>query len=349
MFMNQENYMKLFTPYTIKNLPLRNRFVMAPMCTYMVSGHDGKATPFHQAHYVAPAIGGVGLICIEATSVSKEGRISDNDLGLWSDEQIPALANLVIGIHQAGAKVAIQLAHAGRKCKATDGVSEIFAPSALAFNETYRLPKEMQESEIERVIDDFRQAARRADAAGIDALEIHAAHGYLINQFISPETNYRSDRFRDPSLFLSLVLKAVHEVWPKDKPVWVRVSATDYSPKGYDVQYMLNILNKVRPMIDAVHVSSGGVVPIEFPVYPGYQVSFAKSIKCTLGLPTIAVGMLSSADMAEFVLQSDSADLIAVGRGLLRNPNLLMEIAYTHQKEFLMQQPGYLQLGFTSH
>ncbi|HKM06088.1 MAG TPA: NADPH dehydrogenase [Sphaerochaeta sp.] len=341
--------MKLFEPFTIKNLSLRNRFVMAPMCTYMVSEHDGKVTPFHQAHYVAPAIGGVALICIEATSVSPEGRISDNDLGLWSDEQVPALANVVVGIHEAGAKVAIQLAHAGRKCMATDGVSEILAPSALAFDETYRVPKEMQEPEIERVIDDFRQAARRAEAAGIDALEIHAAHGYLINQFISPETNFRTDRFQDPSLFLTLILNAIHEVWPKDKPVWVRVSATDYSPKGYDVQYLLNILDKIRPMIDAVHVSSGGVVPINFPVYPGYQVSFAKNIKSTLNLPTIAVGMLSSPDMAELVLQSGSADLIAVGRGLLRNPNCLMEIAFAHQKEFLLQQPGYLQRGFPTH
>ncbi len=319
---------------------------MPPMCTYQVPSHDGKVTSFHQAHYVAPAIGGASLIIIEATAVSPEGRISDKDLGLWKDEQIPGFANLVKGIHEAGAKVALQLGHAGRKCMATDGVSKILAPSSLAYDDTYRTPREMNEVDIERVIDDFRQGARRADAAGIDALEIHAAHGYLINQFISPETNTRTDRFQDPSLFLSLVLNAIHEVWPKNKAVWVRVSATDYSPKGYDVKYLIKVLDKVRSMIDAVHVSSGGVIPIVFPIFPGYQVSFAKDIKIALGLPTIAVGMLSSHDLAEYVLQSGSADLIAVGRGLLRNPNWLLEAALTHQQEFFAHQPEYLQRGF---
>lgn len=338
--------MKLFEPGSIKNLTLRNRSVMAPMCTYQVPAHDGKATSFHQAHYVAPAIGGVALIIVEATSVSPEGRISDNDLGLWNDDQIPGLSNLVQGVHEAGAKVALQLAHAGRKCKATDGVSEILAPSPLAFDDTYRTPREMKETDVSQVIDDFRQAARRSDAAGFDALEIHAAHGYLINQFVSPETNKRTDRFKDPSLLLSLILKAVHEVWPKDKAVWVRVSATDYSPKGYDVDYIIKVLDKVRPMIDAVHVSSGGVVPIVFPVYPGYQVSFANDIKKAMGLPTIAVGMLSCPDLGEYVLQSFSADFIAVGRGLLRNPNWILEAALAGQKEFFLQQPEYLQRGF---
>lgn len=319
------------------------------MCTYQVPSHDGRATAFHQAHYVAPAIGGVALIIIEATAVSPEGRISDNDLGIWDDSQIPGLANIAKGIHEAGAKVALQLAHAGRKCMATDGVSEILAPSPLAFDDTYRTPREMNIEDIERAVDGFRQGARRADAAGIDALEIHAAHGYLINQFISPVTNTRTDRFGDPSLFLSLVLKAVHEVWPKDKAVWVRVSATDYSPKGYDVTYLITVLDKVRSMVDAVHVSSGGVVPITFPVYPGYQVSFSKDIRNALSLPTIAVGMLSAPDLAEYVLQSGSADFIAVGRGMLRNPNWLLEAALAHQKEFFLEVPEYLRRGFPLH
>ncbi|WP_320129835.1 NADPH dehydrogenase [uncultured Sphaerochaeta sp.] len=338
--------MKLFESCSIKNLSLRNRFVMPPMCTYMVPAHDGKVTHFHQAHYVAPAIGGAALIIIEATAVSPEGRISDNDLGLWNDEQIPGFSQLVEGIHEAGAKVALQLAHAGRKCMATDGIAEILAPSSLAYDDTYRTPREMNETDIERVLDDFKESARRANEAGIDALEIHAAHGYLINQFISPETNIRTDRFRDPSLFLSLVLDAVHQVWPKDKAIWVRVSATDYSLKGYDVNYLIKVLEKVRTKIDAVHVSSGGVVPIVPQAYPGYQVSFAKDLKEALMLPTIAVGMLSSPDLAEYVLQSGSADLVAVGRGLLRNPNWLLEAALPRQKEFLLQQPAYLQGGF---
>lgn len=316
------------------------------MCTYQVPSHDGKATSFHQAHYVAPAIGGAALIIIEATAVSPEGRISDNDLGIWEDAQIQGLADIAKGIHEQGAKVALQLAHAGRKCMAIDGVSEILAPSPLAFDDTYRTPREMNETDIERVINDFRQAARRADTAGIDALEIHAAHGYLINQFISPVTNTRRDRFGGPSLFLSMVLKAVHEVWPKEKAIWVRVSASDYSPKGYDVKYLINTLDKVHTMIDAVHVSSGGVVPSTFPVYPGYQVSFAKEIKTALGLPTIAVGMLSSPDLAEYVLQSGAADFVAVGRGMLRNPNWLLEAALSYQNEFFLKVPEYLRRGF---
>lgn len=338
--------MKLFEPSSIKNLSLRNRLVMPPMCTYQVPLHDGKATSFHHAHYVAPAIGGVALVIIEATAVSPEGRISDEDLGLWNDDQIPGLSNLAKAIHLAGAKVALQLGHAGRKCKATDGVSEILAPSPLAFDDSYRTPREMDGADLERVIDEFRQAARRADAAGIDALEIHAAHGYLINQFISPVTNARLDRFKDPSLFLSSVLGAIHKVWPDNKALWVRISATDYSPKGYGVPLMNSILDRVRSMIDAVHVSSGGVVPVDFPVHPGYQVHFAKEVRQATGLPTIAVGMLCCPDLAEYVLQSRSADFIAVGRGLLRNPNWLLEAALAHQKEFFSHLPVYLQRGF---
>jgi NADPH2 dehydrogenase len=338
--------MKLFESFVLKGLALRNRLVLPPMCTYQVAKRDGKATAFHTAHYMAPALGGVGLIILEATAVSPDGRISDYDLGLWSDNQIPGLKTLVDGIHSAGAKVAIQIGHAGRKCEAKDGVSTIFAPSPLAYDDTYRMPKEMDEKAIKQVIDEFRQAARRADEAGFDALEIHAAHGYLINQFISPATNKRTDRYREPSLFLSLVLQAVHEVWPEHKPVWVRVSATDYSPSGYDVSYCCNVLTAIKPLIDAVHVSSGGVVPVVPPVYPGYQVAFAKQIGEAVGLPIIAVGMLSSPDLAEYVLQSGSAALVAVGRGLLRNPNWFLEVALQGQKEFLLQQPMYLQRGF---
>jgi NADPH2 dehydrogenase len=338
--------MKLFDPYTLKNLTLRNRLVMPPMCTYQVTSHDGKVTPFHHAHYLARGIGGVGLIIVEATAVLPEGRISDNDLGLWNDDQIPGFKALVDGIHGTGAKVALQLGHAGRKCEATEGVSAIFAPSSLAYNDSYRKPNAMNDQDLELAIDAFRQAARRCDAAGFDALEIHAAHGYLINQFISPETNTRTDEYGKPSFFLSRVLSAVHEVWPREKALWVRVSATDYSPGGYGVEEIVQVLAKVRPSIDAVHVSSGGVVPTIPPVSPAYQVPFAKEIGKALNIPVIAVGMLSSSDLGEYVLQSGSADLIAVGRGLLRNPNWLLEVSLANQKEFLLQQPMYLQRGF---
>ena len=338
--------MKLFDSYSLKGLNLRNRLVMPPMCTYQVLQKDGKATAFHLAHYMAPAIGGVGLVIVEATAIAPEGRISDHDLGIWCDDQVAGLKSIVDGVHATGAKIAIQLAHAGRKCEATDGVASILAPSPLAYDDSYRTPEEMNEENITRVIDEFRQAARRAREAGFDAIEIHAAHGYLINQFISPSTNKRTDRYKEPSLFLSQVLQAVSETWPREKPLWVRVSATDYSPNGYDATYCSGVLTAVKPLIDAVHVSSGGVVPVVPPVYPGYQIAFARQIGAAVGLPTIAVGMLSSPDLAEYVLQSGSADLVAVGRGLLRNPNWLLEVAAKHQKDFLLQQPMYLQRGF---
>ncbi|AEV30074.1 NADH:flavin oxidoreductase [Sphaerochaeta pleomorpha str. Grapes] len=341
--------MKLFDSFFLKHLELRNRLVMPPMCTYQAQACDGKVTPFHQAHYLAPAIGGVGLVIVEATAVAPEGRISDYDLGLWCDGQISGLRSLVEGVHATGAKIAIQLGHAGRKCEATNGVSSILGPSPLAYDDSYRIPEEMDEKTINRVIDEFKQAARRAEEAGFDAIEIHAAHGYLINQFISPATNKRSDQYKEPSLFLSQVLQAVHATWPVEKPLWVRVSATDYSPDGYDVTYCSKVLAAIKPMIDAVHVSSGGVVPIVPPVYPGYQIAFARTIGEAVDLPVIAVGMLSSPDLAEYALQSGFADLVAVGRGLLRNPNWLLEIACQHQKDFLLQQPMYLQRGFPLH
>jgi NADPH2 dehydrogenase len=204
----------------------------------------------------------------------------------------------------------------------------------------------MDALDLEQAVDAFRQAARRSEAAGFDAIEIHAAHGYLINQFISPETNKRTDEYGKPSYFLSRVLDAVQEVWPKEKALWVRVSATDYSPNGYGVEQIIQVLSEVRSSLDAVHVSSGGVVPSVPPVFPGYQVSFAKEIGKALDIPIIAVGMLSSPDLGEYVLQSGSADLVAVGRGLLRNPNWLLEVSLQNQKEVLSQQPMYLQRGF---
>jgi NADPH2 dehydrogenase len=338
--------MKLSEPYALGNLELRNRLVMPPMCTYMVGSHDGKATGFHQVHYGSRAIGGVGLVIVEATAVLPEGRISDNDLGIWDDAQVPALASVADRIHEGGAKCAIQIGHAGRKCQATDGIDSIFAPSAVAYDRTYRVPEAMDDGDIEKVLFAFGQAARRADEAGFDGLEIHAAHGYLINQFISPETNKRNDRYADPSMFLSLVLRAVEPYWPKCKPLWVRVSATDYSPGGYGVEQLVELLSPLKSMIDAVHVSSGGVVPVVPPSYPGYQVGFAGKIRKALDLPVIAVGMLSDPDLAEYVLQSGAADLVAVGRGLLRNPNWLLEASFRHDRTLPGRQPDYLRRAF---
>ena len=204
--------MKLLEPIKLGNLELKNRVVMEPMCMYSALKHDGVATPFHVAHYSARAIGGVGLVIVEATGVSPEGRISDACLGLYNDEQTQALKKVVESVHYNGAKIAIQINHAGRKCGAIDGVDTIYGPSELAYNDKYRTPKALDEEGIDRVITEFTQAARRAHDCGFDALEIHGAHGYLLSQFMSPYANERSDEYADGILFTKKVVEAVRNV-----------------------------------------------------------------------------------------------------------------------------------------
>ncbi len=336
--------MKMFEEYTVGRMKLRNRIVMPPMCTYQATAHDGRATAFHQTHYAARAIGGVGLVIVEATGVCPEGRISDNCLGLWNDSQRDALAQVVETVHAQGTPIAIQISHAGRKCMATDGVSTIYGPTDQAFSADYRTPAALTSTQIEKIIADFRAAALRAHQAGFDGLELHAAHGYLISEFISPTVNTRTDAWGEPSLFLSRIIDAVREVWPLEKPLWVRVSGD--SPEDYGVEHCIAVLQKVRDRIDAVHVSSGGIITIPPKPYPGYQVGLARAIKEAVGLPTMAVGILGSHDLAEYVLRNGDADLVAVGRALLRNPNWALEAAFAHQKDVFDALPSYMQRGF---
>lgn len=336
--------MKMFESYEIKGMALRNRIVMPPMCTTQVPAHDGVATSFHQAHYAARAIGGASLIIVEATGVSPEGRIMDTDLGLWNDGQRDALVPVVDAVHQEGSRIAIQISHAGRKCVAVDGVPAIYGPSESAFNQEYRKPLALTAKDIDGVLADFQSAARRADEAGFDALELHAAHGYLINQFISPSANTRTDAYGDKSLFLSRVIDAVRLVWPAGKPLWVRVSVD--SPRDYGPEHIISVLEKVKDRIDAVHVSSGGVIPVSPTVFPGYQVPLARTVKDALGLPVMAVGILDTPDLAEYVLQNGDADLVCIGRALLRNPNWPLEAALGHNKELFDTIPSYLRRGF---
>lgn len=239
--------MKLFSSFQIKNMTLRNRVVMPPMCMY--SAENGMPNAFHFTHYTSRAVGGVGLIIIEATGVMPNGRISDHCLGLWNDEQMHALAPLVSECRRLGAKVAIQLNHAGRKCEADEPV--ILAPSAIPFDENSKTPHEMDESDCENVVKAFRDAAERAEKAGFDAVEIHAAHGYLLSEFLSPLTNLRTDAYggstENRCRLLIEVLKAVHEVWPQEKPVLLRVSAEDYEPDGMHPDEMAKIVELVKP------------------------------------------------------------------------------------------------------
>jgi NADPH2 dehydrogenase len=310
----------LFTPYTIKNVTLKNRIVMSPMCMYSCHNEDGKVENWHYTHYVSRAVGQVGLIVVEATAVTKQGRISSHDLGIWSDEHIPGLERLVSMIKEHGAKTAIQLAHAGRKAM-IDG--EIIAPSAIPFNEEMKTPKEMTHEDIKQTVQAFQDGAVRAKKAGFDIIEIHAAHGYLINEFLSPLTNKRTDEyggsFENRYRFLKEIISAVKEVW--DGPLFVRVSANDYHPDGLTEKDYVNYAKWMKEQgVDLIDVSSGAVIPVSINVYPGYQVKLSETIRNEANIPTGAVGLITTGQQAEEILRNNRADLVFIGRELLRDP-----------------------------
>lgn len=313
--------MKLFEPFTIHNLTLKNRIVMPPMCMYQATA-DGFPTLFHICHYASRALGGAALIIVESTGVTPGGRITDRDLGIWNDDQTAGLRRITDIVHTNGAKVAIQINHAGRKSQSA--AAQPLAPGSEPFDATYRRPRELTREQIHEIVRAFGQAARRADEAGFDALEIHAAHGYLVHEFLSPLTNTRTDEYggslENRVRFLREVLEAAHREWPADKPLWLRVSATDYKEGGIDGSMMVKIIDSIKPLVDMVHVSSGGLLPVKVSDYPGYQVSLAARIRRECGLPTIAVGLITNEDLAEEILREGRADLVAMGRKLLRNP-----------------------------
>ncbi|MGD9147650.1 MAG: NADH:flavin oxidoreductase/NADH oxidase, partial [Anaerolineae bacterium] len=270
----------LFSPLTLRGLTLRNRIVMSPMCMYSAA-IDGRATDWHLAHYAARAIGGSGLLITEATAVEPRGRISQNDLGLWSDDQVEPLARVVRQSQAEGAAVGVQLAHAGRKAWSSDkghGPELPVAPSALAFAEDWHVPHALSLAEIDQIILAWQSAAARAGEAGFDVVEIHAAHGYLNHQFLSPLSNTRGDEYGgsldNRMRFLLRVVEAVRQVWPQDKPLLVRVSATDWADGGLTPDEIVVVARElVARDVDVVDCSSGGSVPAVPPVIgPGYQV-----------------------------------------------------------------------------
>ncbi|MCL6517078.1 NADH:flavin oxidoreductase/NADH oxidase [Alicyclobacillus sp.] len=313
----------LFTPYTLKGLQLKNRIVMAPMCQYSVTAKDGKPNDWHYTHLTSRAIGGTGLILIEMTDVEPDGRITDYDLGIWSDEHIPAFARIIDACHQYGAKVGIQIAHAGRKA---EDAPQPVAPSPIPFGgPPYKVPRELTTDEVKQLVRKFADGARRAVQAGVDTIELHGAHGYLIHQFHSPYTNKRSDEYgRDLARFGVEVIEAVKREMPSDMPLLMRVSAVEYVDGGYDLEHIIEICHRYRDAgVDMFHVSSGGEgkpgtrKPGN---YPGYQVPFARAIKEALDVPVIAVGMLEDYQLAESVIGNGDADLVAIARGMLRDP-----------------------------
>lgn len=326
----------LFTPYELKGLSLKNRVAMPPMCMFTVTEKDGVVNEFHYTHYVSRAIGGTGLIIIEMTDVEPDGRITDYDLGLWSDDQVPALARIVNACHQHGAKVAIQIGHAGRK--ATDAAVPV-APSAIPFDENSKTPRELTTSEVKDMVQKFQMAVRRAVQAGVDTIELHGAHGYLIHQFHSPMTNKRTDAYgEDLTLFGKEVIQAAKAEMPQDMPLIMRISAKEYVEGGYGIKEAIAFSKAYQQAgVDMFHVSAGGEGPIAAAGKPGthvaYQVPLARELKHALHVPVIAVGRLDEPSLANAVIGNEEADLVAVGRAMLRNPYWTLEAAAKLNKE----------------
>lgn len=327
---------KLFTPLNIKNIEFKNRIAISPMCQY--SAVDGFANDWHLVHLGSRAVGGAGLIMQEATAVSPEGRITPADLGLYKEEHIEKMKSIAKFIHQNGAIAGVQLAHAGRKAscsipwnggnqlKERDGGWQTVAPSAIAFNQEDEAPQALDANGIQKVIADFKIAAGRAYQAGYEVIEIHAAHGYLIHQFLSPLSNHRTDdyggSFENRIRLLLEIVEALKTVWPADFPLFVRISATDWAEGGWnpDEAVRLSVLLK-RNGVDLIDCSSGGMVShAKIPIAPGYQVAFAERIKKESGILTGAVGLITDAQQAEDILAKGQADLILIARASLRDP-----------------------------
>jgi 2,4-dienoyl-CoA reductase-like NADH-dependent reductase (Old Yellow Enzyme family) len=327
---------KLFSSLQIRDIVFGNRIVVSPMCQY--SAHDGMAGDWHLVHLGSRAVGGAGLIFTEATAVSPEGRISPSDLGIWKDEHIEGLRRVVKFVRAQGSEIGIQLAHAGRKASvrepwnggqlvtAGEGGWPIVAPSAIAFDTAYGMPAEMTAGDIGKVLTDFGAAARRAMLAGFKVVEIHAAHGYLVHQFLSPLSNHRRDEyggsFENRIRLLTEIVGAVRAHWPPGYPLFVRISATDWAEGGWSPDEAVRLAGVLKDMdVDVIDCSSGGLVPYQqIPVGPGYQVSFSQRVREATGILTGAVGIITDAVQAESILVTGQADLVFMARQLLRDP-----------------------------
>lgn len=310
---------KVLESIKINDIYIKNRIVMPPMCMYASLNKDGKLTPFHFAHYLTRAMGGVGLIILESTGVSPEARITDSDLGIWHDDFIKDFKVLVDQMHQYQTTVGLQINHAGRKSR----IIPTLAPSKIAFGD-YKEPNELTMEEIKDIICDFGKAAKRADEAGFDYLEIHGAHGYLINQFTSPLTNKRTDIYKAGPKFLFDIVDEVKKYWPNHKILALRISAFEYSDNGLTPLMWVDYLNELTLKIDLVNVSSGGVILTKINDYPGYQLDYAKQIKENTKLKVLAGGLIDNLSDAEKTLKNNDADFIYFGRKLLREPFFLL-------------------------
>lgn len=334
---------RLFTTLRIKDIAIRNRLVISPMCQYSSTG--GFANDWHLVHYGSRATGGAGLIIQEATAVSPEGRITPGDLGLYLDEHMEKLTALTRFIKTQGSVPGIQIAHAGRKAgcarpwnggrqlPVSEGGWQTAAPSAIPFLPGDSVPHVLDKSGLKKVVSDFVAAARRAHTCGYEVLEIHAAHGYLLHEFLSPITNHRTDAYggslENRTRLLREVVASVKTVWPENLPLFVRISATDWVEGGWDVPEAIELSWMLRELgVDMIDCSSGGLVAdARIPFGPGYQVPFSERIRRETGILTGAVGMITSAHQAEEILQKEQADMILIARASLRDPHFALHVA----------------------
>jgi len=326
----------LFSSFRLRSVEFANRIGVSPMCQY--SSEDGFANDWHLVHLGSRAQGGAGLVILEAAAVLPEGRISPADLGIWKDEHIPALARIAEFLHTQGARAGMQLAHAGRKASTWppstgtgrvlpgDGGWQPVAPSAIAFSPEYGMPAALDQAGIDAVVDAFRQAARRALQAGFDLVEIHAAHGYLLHQFLSPLANLRTDGYGGSLAHRARltveVADAIRREWPKDLPLFVRISATDWADGGWNPDESVELARLLRQHgVDLIDVSSGGIVAnARIPIASGYQVGFAARIRREAGIATAAVGLITETEQANAIVAQGEADMVLLARAMLRDP-----------------------------
>lgn len=335
---------RLFDALPIRSVTFPNRIFVSPMCEY--SSVDGFANDWHVVHLGSRAVGGAGLVFTEATAVTPEGRISPEDLGIWKDEHIERLARIVRFIHEQGSVAGMQLAHAGRKAstyrpwsgngtvdEAHGGWRNVLAPSADAFADNYPQPIEMSAADIAAVIQAFVDAATRARTAGFRVIEIHAAHGYLLHEFLSPLSNHRSDQyggsFDNRTRLVRDVVSAIRGVWPESLPLFMRISATDWTEGGWDVEQSIELAKQVRPLgVDLIDCSSGGnVATAKIPLGPGYQTPFAERIRKEAGVLTGTVGLITTPTQADHIIVSGQADVVLLAREMLRDPYFPMRAA----------------------
>jgi 2,4-dienoyl-CoA reductase-like NADH-dependent reductase (Old Yellow Enzyme family) len=327
----------LFEPLKLRGVELAHRIVVSPMCQY--SSVDGFATDWHFVHLGSRAVGRAAAVITEATAVTADGRISPHDLGIWTDAHVEPLRRAFAFVTEQGSIPGMQLAHAGRKASTSEpwnggkpitpaqgGWVPIAGPSPLPFGEGYQTPHELSIAEIRAIIDAFASAAQRAEAAGAKLIELHGAHGYLLHSFLSPVSNQRTDQyggsFANRIRMLGEVVTAVRKVWPDQYPLWVRISASDWTEGGWTVEESVELSRILKPMgVDLVDCSSGGnVQKAKIPVGPGYQVAFAEQVRREAGVPTGAVGMITDPAQADQIIRSGQADVVILARQFLRDP-----------------------------